>query len=572
MDDLRKFYDRKDVDQYLIGSVILCDESADGEKAMPLLIDGQQRTLTFTLLLMCARKYLRVNNLIEGNNDRHTKLVQNILHCLNENPSGSYFAKVKMSRAGTDTILSELFDWSGIESEIANEIFKKADTENKSAANLRAVAKYIYEAFTNEEWVPKKDFIPAMEKILSGVKFIELTVTHKRESIAIFDRINDRGMQLTKADIVKNLIFQEVEDDEFDMISEKWNNMAQSLIETKKSRLQDPKYLLRALSHYKFGAHPGYDDLADFWEAKFKAGKDGVTAKELADLLEEKAKFLKYLVNCEHPSFGTTPEIYLSGELGSVQHYSVLLAASEFKNKKAYLKLLQLVNLRTILYMFSKERTQLFDAMIPVWAHKTYALGADATAEDVIRVYNEVALPEEVKIERFKELKAKMEQWTYQTAGDRKKMRAVLAILSADLNNEASNFVDIKDAMRSKRVKGVNTWTLEHVLSQSKNEKDPLLHTLGNLTLLSPQDNTSASNKSPEEKQSHYNQSYLILTKTLSPQPLSANVERIVQDKYKTLKVNPTDWHVSNWNQDAIKNRFDFYFEYLEHIILEAAK
>ena len=557
LDDLRDFY-KRDVNQYLIGSVILCDESVDGEKAQPLLIDGQQRTLTFTLFLMCARKFLRVNKMIEGNNDQHTKLVQNILHCLNENPEGSYFPKVKMSRAGTDEILAELFDWSGIESQdLGNEIFKKADSENKSAANLRAVAKYIYEAFMSEQWLPKEDFIPA---------------THKRESIAIFDRINDRGMQLTKADIVKNLIFQEVEDDEFDMISEKWNSMAQSLIETKKSRLQDPKYLLRAISHYRFGAHPGYDDLADFWESKFKPGDDHVSAKQLSDLLEEKALFLKNLVNCEHQTFGTTSEIFLAGELGSVQHYSVLLAASEFKNKKAYLKLLELVNLRTILYMFSKERTQLFDAMIPVWAHETYKLGPDATEEQVINVYNTVALPEKDRLERFKELKAKMEQWSYETAGDRKKMRAVLAILSADLNNEASKFVDIKDAMRSKKIKGVKTWTLEHVLSQSKNPDNPRLHSLGNLALLAPEDNTSASNKSPEEKQSHYNQSELILTKTLSSQPLSGNVEKVVQDLYRTLKVDSTNWHVNNWDDAAIDSRFSFYSSYLQHLILSAAK
>jgi hypothetical protein len=126
--------------------------------------------------------------------------------------------------------------------------------------------------------------------------------------------------------------------------------------------------------------------------------------------------------------------------------------------------------------------------------------------------------------------------------------------------------------MRSKKVKGVKTWTLEHVASQSKNSKNPNLHTLGNLTLLAPEDNTSASNKNPEEKQSHYNQSELILTKTLSPQPLSGNVDRIVNEVYKTLKVNPSDWHVSNWGDDAIKNRFEFYADYLQHIILSAAK
>jgi len=221
--------------------------------------------------------------------------------------------------------------------------------------------------------------------------------------------------------------------------------------------------------------------------------------------------------------------------------------------------------------MFSKERTQLFDAMIPVWAHETFKLGENASAEQVINVYNTFALPEKIREERFTELRAKMEQWTYETASDRKKMRAVLAILSANMNNEASKFVDIKDAMRSKKVKNIKTWTLEHVASQSKNSQNKKLHSLGNLVLLAPEDNISASNKGPEEKQLHYNQSELILTKTLSPMALSGNVEKIVLDIYKKLKVDPSTWSVENWNDQTIDSRFSFYYEYLKHLISSAA-
>jgi uncharacterized protein with ParB-like and HNH nuclease domain len=43
LDDLKNFYENRGVSQYLLGSIILCEENVDGEKSEPLLIDGQQR-------------------------------------------------------------------------------------------------------------------------------------------------------------------------------------------------------------------------------------------------------------------------------------------------------------------------------------------------------------------------------------------------------------------------------------------------------------------------------------------------------------------------------------------------
>ena len=46
--------------------------------------------------------------------------------------------------------------------------------------------------------------------------------------------------------------------------------------------------------------------------------------------------------------------------------------------------------------------------------------------------------------------------------------------------------------------------------------KENLYHGIGNLVLLSSADNNNASNKPPVDKEDHYSQSQLILTKTLS--------------------------------------------------------
>jgi len=563
LDDLKNFYENRGVSQYLLGSIILCEENVDGEKSEPLLIDGQQRSLTLTLFLMCARKYLKTNNLIDGTSDKHTKLSQDILNCLTDNPEGRYFPKVSMNQAKANEILAELFDWSNTTSPtVGADIFQRADLQTRTQRNLSEVAKAIYSKFQSNEWVLLDDFIPALIKIMDGIKLIELTVTDKRESIAIFDRINDRGMILSKADLIKNIIFSRVSDKEFDLISDNWNEMSEKLMETKKVRLQDPKYLLRAMSHVQFGAHPGYDNLATFWEDKFNDAETKISAKSFSDSLPVNAKSLLSLVKGEHPDFQSIPEIFLASELGSVQHYSVLLAGSQISDEKAYRTLMSQVNYRTMLYMLSKERTQSFDLMVPEWANAVHALKAGATVEQLKEVYRNVALPTD---EIFYNLQMRMSEWLYGSAGDRKKMRAVLALLSTHLNNACGKPLKIQDAMRSSRRAGIQPWQLEHIAPQSRNT-EPIWHGIGNLVLLAPTDNLEASDKDPSLKKLHYNQSELVLTKTLSDMPIVNTSATKVSELYSKLGNFAPSWSLDSWDKKAIDARGEFYYKYLVHI------
>lgn len=563
LDDLKNFYENRGVSQYLLGSIILCEENVDGEKSEPLLIDGQQRSLTLTLFLMCARKYLKTNNLIDGASDKHTKLSQDILNCLTDNPEGRYFPKVSMNQAKANEILAELFDWSNTTSPtVGADIFQRADLQTRTQRNLTEVAKAIYSKFQSNEWVLLDDFIPALIKIIDGIKLIELTVTDKRESIAIFDRINDRGMILSKADLIKNIIFSRVSDKEFDLISDNWNEMSEKLMETKKVRLQDPKYLLRAMSHVQFGAHPGYDNLATFWEDKFNDAETKISAKSFSDSLPVNAKSLLSLVKGEHPDFQSIPEIFMASELGSVQHYSVLLAGSQISDEKAYRTLMSQVNYRTMLYMLSKERTQSFDLMVPEWANAVHALKAGATVEQLKEVYRNVALPTD---EIFYNLQMRMSEWLYGSAGDRKKMRAVLALLSTHLNNTCGKPLKIQDAMRSSRRAGIQPWQLEHIAPQSQNT-EPIWHGIGNLVLLAPTDNLEASDKDPSLKKLHYNQSELVLTKTLSDMPIVNTSATKVSELYSKLGNFAPSWSLDSWDKKAIDARGEFYYKYLVHI------
>ena len=568
LQDLAKFARDTKTKEYLLGSIILCDEATNPDHSQPLLIDGQQRTLTLSLFLMCCSKYLKTKNLINPDKTEHLALAGEILNCLNQTPYGSFSPRVSMTQSRANEILSELYAWSEIATSIGEDIFKRSDSQTFTQRNLAEVAKFIYDQISIGNWLTDEEIVPALIKILSGIKFIELTLTDKKESIQVFNRINDRGMQLSSADLIKNILFSEVSDKDFDLISDHWATMSGKLMETKKARLQDPKYLMRVMAMIEDAAHLSYDDLVDYWSKKFESEDSKVTAKSFAADLPKLATQLLEFVSRKHPTFGQISEIFFAAELGSVQHFAVLLAGADISNQKAFFTLMRQVNYRTMLYMFAKERTQTFDTMIPKWAFAVAELGPNATEAQLNAIYKEIAEPSP---ELFDALKDNMDKWLYTSTSDRKKIRATLAFLSAHLDFTCGKPMKLEDAMRTRKKPGdSHAWEIEHILPQALDDSE-IFQTIGNLTFLCPEDNRDASDSVPQNKSLHYNQCNLILTKTVSKMQISPASERKFKEICDNLGLQNLDWNLDEWDSASIEYRADFYFKYISYIFKTAA-
>ena len=580
--DLKKFLTDDTASEYLLGSVVLC--TLPTEKTRPLLIDGQQRTLTLTLLLMCCQKYLRTNNLIDGQSPQDTALDSMITSCINSNAfqMGELKPRIEMKRSDADQTLRELYNWSIVAGEFDKSVFKDMDRRNPTQKNLIGSVEYIYSKLSGVskinkdksvsrkpgDWLQPHEMKAGILKLLQSVKLIQIQVDDRRESISVFDHINNRGMSLNPADLVKNLMFESVQDAEFETISYNWNLMVESLMATKKARLQDPRYLLRSMSHIYYGAHESYDNLDVFWSKKFAEHNsnphEGMAPIDFSKKLPDYAENLKCLVTRSTKFKFPLSDIYLAGELGSVQHYSVLLAGAHFTNPDTFQTLAKQVNLRTLLYMLSQERTQLFDAMIPDWAHAVRSANPSASKQELKSIYTDHALPSD---SLFDDLRDRMYEWDYTNSSQKKKIRAVLALLSVNLNRECKIDVRIEDAMRARKVAGEShPWEIEHVLPQAK-DKTGKFQTIGNLVLLSSADNNDASANAPQLKKDHYDSCSLLLTRTLTnklvPNGLQAGK---ISDLYTALDIQG-NWDLENWDEDSVQNRTEFYFRYLKSLI-----
>lgn len=574
--DLKKFVENKESSEYLIGSVVMC--KLPGDENRPLLIDGQQRTITLTLLLMCIRKFLKSQNLIDGLNTADTTLDSDITRCLDENPYGSMRAKIAMKQSSADSTLEAIYEWSQKVGKYSKDDLANLEVKNSTQENLIDAVEFIYKkisGFQKKEkglvreiegdWVSKDQIKYAVKKLLDGVKIIEISVDNKRESISVFDHINNRGLALNPADLVKNLMFEKVSDKDFPTISERWTEMCELLLLNKKSRLQDPRYLLRALSHVEYGAHEGYDSLDVFWSEQFeKVEKGGTSPLEFSSKLPVYAKTLKALVAREQNYRGGLSSIYLSGELGSVQHYSVLLAGQHLSKDDSFHFLCEQVNIRTLAYMFGEERTQSFDGMIPKWAHKVHQLKSDASIDELKNIYKEFKPSESL----MRDLKDRMAEWNYLVASQKRKIRSMLGLLSTELNEACKQRVTIEGVMRTRKLKNHSEpFHIDHIHPQSKSKSESVYQTIGNLTLLEPPANLAALDTAPSNKKKYYQECNLVLTKTLNGFDLSIpNQAKVLQELLGDKDTKQTPWDLDNWGPESIGERVNFLYSYFVKI------
>lgn len=563
LEDLREFLD-KGADNYLIGSVILC-RSSQQKPGEDLIIDGQQRTLTFLLFLMCARKYIKTHGLISRNNDKHNQLMVDIRKCLTTSQD-EYLPRVRMNQSRANEILEEIWLWSNASQGVGEDFFRNTDRHTATQQNLAAVVKYIYETqFEKQGWIDQDKFVNAIEKIMNCVRFVELTLDSQTEAISVFDHINDRGLGLSGADLIKNRIFQNVEsEDDFGLISASWNGMCQTLNKSSITRLHDPKYLLRALSWtLSDGKKITYEKLADFWTAYMK--ESNIKPTDFAQDFDIDATYILDYSDLKHGLHGKFEELYLAKHLKSVQHYPLLLAIRKYSDPKVFKRVVKQIHNRTSFYVLAQERTQEFEKIIPKWASELNKLGSNATVDKVDAIYLKEA---KLNDSDFEKLQAEMMSWNYEIASDRFKIRSVLSHLSwyMDLylgkpNGETPEYFKTRKKKSEKF-----GWDIDHVLPSSKGASSEWVHGIGNLVLLFPQDNRGLQDKMPTEKKKTYLQHPIYLTKTISGiDGLDEGDQKKINKLLKEAGITQLDWNIQNWTDSSIEARARFYFELLKH-------
>ncbi|GAA8501418.1 DUF262 and DUF1524 domain-containing protein [Helicobacter pylori] len=264
-DDIIKIGGNDKMNGHFIGSILYV--RVDDTHSSPLLIiDGQQRLTTITLLLIALRN--RSSEEVEILEKFSRKKVESYL--INSDKDGDKKFRLILSESDKDTLLS-LID---------------KNKRKPSEPSLKIVENF--KLF--EKWIRKNT--DKLETIFKGLeKLMIVWIALKKEKDdpqLIFESMNSKGIELTQTDLIRNYIVMETEiEKQEDFYNQYWRAMEEDFKQSKKEDLFN-----KFVRHYltiKIGKIPNekrvYGAFKDYRQKK------GI---EIEDLLKDLQKYCGY--------------------------------------------------------------------------------------------------------------------------------------------------------------------------------------------------------------------------------------------------------------------------------------
>ncbi|GAA9063580.1 DUF262 and DUF1524 domain-containing protein [Helicobacter pylori] len=212
-DDIIKIGGNDKMDGHFIGSILyVLDGITHSDNAL-LIIDGQQRLTTITLLLTALRDYL--NDEDEFLQKFSCQKIQN-RYLINSDEKDDKRFKLILSEPDKDTLLY-LID---------------KDRRKPSEPSLKIVENF--KLF--EEWVSNTDELETIFKGLEKLMIVEIALEKgKDDPQLIFESMNSKGIELTQTDLIRNYIIMETEVEKQEGFYNKyWRAMEEDFKQNKK--------------------------------------------------------------------------------------------------------------------------------------------------------------------------------------------------------------------------------------------------------------------------------------------------------------------------------------------------
>ncbi len=206
-DDIIKIGGNDKMDGHFIGSILYVLDSITHSNNELLIIDGQQRLTTITLLLTALRNHL-------SDEVKRKEIEDHYL--INSDKDGDKKFRLILSESDKDTLLS-LID---------KDRRKPSEPSSKIVENFKLF----------EEWVSNTDKLEIVFKGLDKLMIVEIALEKgKNDPQLIFESMNSKGMELVQTDLIRNYIIMETEIEKQEGFYNKyWRAMEEEFKQNKK--------------------------------------------------------------------------------------------------------------------------------------------------------------------------------------------------------------------------------------------------------------------------------------------------------------------------------------------------
>ena len=214
IDDLTNSYLENNDEDYFCGSLVLVDNTSDNRLD---IIDGQQRTTTFTII-SCVFRDLFMDELNEQAQDYINQSIQDKYE--KDKRKLKFLTNEKYQIDFEETVLKKI-------NFVNTRDIEKQFPDNRYLQNAHYLKKFITENIL-EHKININDFVIwFFENIVLTV----ITCPNQDSAIQIFNVLNDRGMPLSSIDILKASLMQKLKDNMEDRnaFKAKWEDINSNL-------------------------------------------------------------------------------------------------------------------------------------------------------------------------------------------------------------------------------------------------------------------------------------------------------------------------------------------------------
>ncbi len=540
IDDLRSLMDNRS-EYYFLGQIVVTENQVENKEKRRYVVDGQQRLVTLQLLVLYL--YRRIIN-SRYNEDSHMllSLIQYKAD-IGQPPRPKLLLSDKANAIFQQLILTGE----------APPVSSASTTTEKNLINSWA---QIGESLSGEDDEYVVRFAAALKQ---HVIISRLEIGSISEAIEVFETMNQRGLRLTDSELMKNFLFRNISDKEYEQFSKKWSDVADQLFKLKPKRLASFNFLLRAELSSRTGDKVPSDGLLEAWNAYLVGTKEKPRVQTPHQFINELPEFAKAFANFavqRKPDGNVSKHGAGLKHFNSVQHYPILLGGRKLENFDA---LHRIVEERVLLSLFAKEGPNNLEKIVPEWANSIYVLAKESpsASTEEIRAASSVAFKNVAELWDSYEVRFRALRYS-----DTKKTRFVLARIMQKLEDECSGEeLSYSDYL----IGGKRKHQIDHIEPQSTSrarqfdyEATNLVDSIGNLVLIKGLYNSSMGGIAPDLKTLYYSQTNLVMTQMLCPmKSLSIPVEkrrREVQSLKQRVGVE-----VTSWDKDAVLDLLYFY-------------
>ena len=502
--------------EHFIGSMVFTPEDKGNNKIK--ILDGQQRFATFVLLLAALRDNLK-NSSIEG----ASEWVDDISKIIYKRNLVTRVTRAKLVLNKFDKLFFEKLAVEGIISE------KKLNSHKL----ILKCYNFFKKEINNKLESDGKEFVEGILDIISNkLRIIRIDVGSDLDAHIIFETLNDRGLDLSVADLLKNYVLS-ISDIHQDDIYNLWREMVNNI---------GDKDLTQFLRHY-------------FSSKYFLVRKDDLH-KALKLKISNASKAKTFMENLADESLAYSNFNKPTSEFWSNRVIIDLFEElANFNVKQLNILLLSLFR------KYHKKQEKDFIKLIRILVNFTfrYSIICKRNPNELERKYSELAIKirnNEIGFEEiYQEIKnLNPDKQEYLRSFGERKFKA----------NKIPKYILIKiinkiDENNGKKEYAINTKNvnLEHIIpvkpndewkkffSEREVEYEELIYNLGNMTILLDEYNKKISNQFFTEKKQMYKKSKLPLTLELVE--LDEFSKNEVESRQSDLiKLSETIWELEN--------------------------